>query len=229
MDETKQEFFARISHELRSPLTSVREAAHLLRDGIPGSLNSKQARLVDIIGQSSDRLLRLVNQLLELSRARAGLLPMDWQRVDLDRLVAHVLEELRPQAVEAGVSLARDKSAGDMTCMGDEDRLTQVVVNLIGNAIRFTPAGGTVIVRLADLDNAVELQVEDSGVGIPAGALATIFEAYQQAHRDRGGTGLGLAIVRGMVEAHGGRVRVESEEGKGSRFTITLPRGREAA
>jgi len=227
MDETKQEFFARISHELRSPLTSVREAAHLLRDGIAGALNSKQGRLVDIVAQSSDRLLRLVNQLLELSRARAGLLPMDWRRVDLDRMVTRTLEELRPQAVEGGVSLVREKAAGDVTCMGDEDRLTQVVVNLVANAIRFTPTGGTVVVRLGDLGQTVALVVEDTGVGIPASALGTVFEPYQQAHRDRGGTGLGLAIVRGMVEAHGGRVVVESEEGKGSRFTVTLPRGRD--
>jgi signal transduction histidine kinase len=227
MDETKQEFFARISHELRSPLTSVREAAHLLREGIPGSLNSKQARLVDIIGQSSDRLLRLVNQLLELSRARAGLLPMTWQRNDLERLTTRVLEELRPQAVEAGVTLVLDRGAGDVTCMGDEDRLIQVFVNLVGNAIRFTPPGGTVTVHLVDAGPEVRVQVEDTGVGIPAIALAGIFDAYQQAHHDRGGTGLGLAIVRGMVEAHRGRVDVESEEGKGTRFTVTLPRGRE--
>jgi signal transduction histidine kinase len=224
MDETKEEFFARISHELRSPLTSVREAAHLLREGIPGSLNSKQARLVDIIGTSSDRLLRLVNQLLELSRVRAGLLPMAWQSLDLDRLAARVLEELRPQADEAGVTLARERVGADVTCMGDEDRLIQVVVNLVGNAIRFTPAGGTVTVRLVDAGRNVEIRVEDTGVGIPASALPEIFESYQQAHRNRGGTGLGLAIVRGMVDAHGGRVTVESEEGKGSCFTVVLPR-----
>jgi signal transduction histidine kinase len=224
MDETKQDFFARISHELRSPLTSVREAAHLLREGIPGSLNSKQARLVDIIGTSSDRLLKLVNQLLELSRIRAGILPMAWQRVDLERLVVRVLEEVRPQAEEAGVALTHARVGADVTCLGDEDRLTQVVVNLVGNAIRFTPAGGSVTVRAVDAGRHVELHVEDTGIGIPAAALPTIFESYQQAHHHRGGTGLGLAIVRGMVDAHGGRVAVESEEGKGSHFIVTLPR-----
>lgn len=230
MDETKQEFFARISHELRSPLTSVREGAHLLRDGIPGSLNAKQARLVQIIEQSSDRLLRLVNQLLELSRARAGLLPMTWERVDLDRLVARVLEELRPQSQEAGVTLGREcADGGNYVCMGDDERLTQVFVNLVANAIRFTPAGGSVTARLVDLGNEVEMSVEDTGIGIPASALATVFDSYHQAHHGRGGTGLGLAIVRGMVQAHGGRVTVESQEGKGSRFTVTLPRGRGAA
>jgi len=228
MDETKQEFFARISHELRSPLTSIREGAHLLRDGIPGSLNAKQVRLVDIIQQSSDRLLRLVNQLLELSRARAGLLPMTWERVDLDRLAGRVLEELRPQAQEGSVTLSRERDDGDYVCMGDDERLTQVFVNLVANAIRFTPAGGAVTVRLVDLVHEVEVTVEDTGIGIPVSALGTIFDSYQQAHQRRGGTGLGLAIVRGLVQAHGGRVGVESHEGKGSRFAVTLPRGRTA-
>ncbi|MBI2216208.1 MAG: HAMP domain-containing histidine kinase [Candidatus Rokubacteria bacterium] len=225
MDETKQEFFARISHELRSPLTSVREAAHLLRDGVPGALNPKQARLVSIVEQSSDRLLNLVNQVLDLSRMRAGLLEVERRPVDLDRVVARALEELRPQADEAGVTLARERVGTDLSCIGDEERLVQVVVNLVVNGIRFTPRGGAVAVRLSDAGDHVALHVEDTGVGIPAVAVPSIFECYQQAHRGRGGTGLGLAIVRGLVEAHGGRVHVESEEGKGSRFTVMLPRG----
>jgi signal transduction histidine kinase len=224
MDETKQEFFARISHELRSPLTSVREAAHLLRDGVPGALNAKQARLVAIVEQSSDRLLRLVNQLLDLSRMRAGLLPIERRPVDLERVVSRVLEELRPQSEEGGVVLARDRVGADFTYLGDEERLVQVLVNLVANGIRFTPRGGAVCVRVIDAEDRLELQVNDTGVGIPASALPTIFESYQQAHRDRGGTGLGLAIARGMVEAHGGHLTAESEEGKGSRFTVVLPR-----
>jgi two-component system, NtrC family, sensor histidine kinase GlrK len=224
MDETKQEFFARISHELRSPLTSVREAAHLLRDGIPGALNPKQARLVGIVEQSSDRLLRLVNQLLELSRMRAGLVEVDRRPLDLARVVARALEELRPQAEEAGVTLAEERAGTDFSCLGDEDRLVEVIVNLVANGVRFTPRGGAVAVRLVDGRGHVAVHVEDTGVGIPASALATIFESYQQAHRGRGGTGLGLAIVRGVVEAHEGRVTVESAEGKGSRFTVVLPR-----
>jgi signal transduction histidine kinase len=108
--------------------------------------------------------------------------------------------------------------------MGDEDRLVQVVVNLLANAVRFTPAGGRVIVRVVDTAQECEIQVEDTGVGIPAAELPHIFEAYRQAHLGKGGTGLGLAIVRGLVQAHGGRVTAESQAGKGSRFTVLLPR-----
>jgi len=224
IDETKEEFFATLSHELRSPLTSVREAAHLLRDGVPGSLNAKQARLVTLIGHSTDRLLRLVNQMLELSRLRAGVLPLARERVDLARVVGRAVEELRPQAEEGALTLSRERVGERFEARGDEDRLVQVVVNLVANAVRFTPRGGRVTVRLIDAGPEIEIQVEDTGVGIPAAALPQIFESWRQAHNDRGGTGLGLAVVRGIVQAHGGRVTVESQEGKGSRFTVLVPR-----
>jgi signal transduction histidine kinase len=227
-DELKEEFFATLSHELRSPITSVREAAHLLADGVPGPLTPKQTRLVDIIRRSTDRLLRLVNQILDVSRLRAGVLPLEFVPLDLDWLIARAVDEMRPQADEARVTLARERVGNRFTVQGDEDRLAQVVVNLLANAVRFTPVGGRVTVRLVDAGPECEIQVEDTGVGIPAAALPHIFESYRQAHGGKGGTGLGLAIVRGLVQAHGGRVTAESQEGKGSRFTVLLPRDRAA-
>ena len=121
------------------------------------------------------------------------------------------------------MTLECERLGTDFSYRGDEERLHQLVVNLGANAIRFTPRGGRVVARLIDAGTEFELQVEDTGVGIPAEALPHIFDAYRQAHRERGGTGLGLAIVRGIAEAHGGRVTAESHEGKGSRFTILLP------
>lgn len=225
LDELKESFLATVSHELRSPLTSMREASHLLGDAVPGPLNEKQARLVAIIADSTDRLLRLVNQLLELSRLRAGMLPLERQPVDLDVVVRRALDEMRAQAEEKRITLERERRGDGLVAMADEDRLVQVVVNLVANAVCFTPAGGRVTVRLAPAgDDELELQVEDTGVGIPAVALPHIWEWYRQAHRRGGGTGLGLAIVRGVVQAHGGRVTVESHEGKGSRFSVLLPR-----
>jgi signal transduction histidine kinase len=224
IEETKQEFFAAISHELKSPLTSIRGAVDLLNMGAPGPLTEKQARLTDIIALSSERLLRLVNQILELSRLRAGLVELNRKPLDLAGLVDRVVEELHPQAVEAGVALERERHGSHFAYVGDEERLYQLVINLGANAIRFTPRGGRVVVRLIDASPEFELQVEDTGIGIPADALPSIFDPYRQAHQDRGGTGLGLAIVRGVANAHGGRVTAESHEGKGSRFTVLLPR-----
>jgi signal transduction histidine kinase len=226
MDHLKESFLATVSHELRSPLTSMREAAHLLREEVPGGLNPKQARLMEIIEQGAERLLRLVNQILDFSRLRAGMLPIDRKAVILDRVVGRSVDELRPQAREAGLSLEFERVGERFEYVGDPDRLVQVVVNLVSNAIRFTPRGGRVAVRAIDVGSELEIQVEDNGVGIPSAALPHIFGWYEQAHRQRGGTGLGLPIVRGLVEAHGGRVTVESQEGKGSRFTVLLPRGR---
>jgi two-component system sensor histidine kinase GlrK len=227
LDELKQAFLATVSHELRSPLTSMREAAHLLRDRVGGELNDRQSRMVEIIAGSCERLLRLVNQVLDLSRLRAGVLTLDRQPVDLDRVVARALDEMRPQAEEAGLALSFERRGNDFMVEGDEDRLVQVFVNLIANAVRFTLRRGRVTVRLHDAGREVEVQVEDTGVGIPAVALPHIFDTWQQAHQQRGGTGLGLAIVRGIVQAHAGRVTVESHEGKGSRFSVLLPRRKE--
>src|SRR2546426_9311776 len=223
LEETRQEFFAAVAHELRSPLTSIRGAAELLHDNIAGPLTAKQRRLTDIIAQSSARLLGLVNQILEMSRLQAGLVEVQRQPLDLAELVDRALEELHPRAAEAGVTLECERLGTDFIYRGDEERLHQLVVNLGANAIRFTPRGGCVVARLIDAGTEFELQVEDTGLRIPAEALPHILDAYRQAHRERGGTGLGLAIVRGVAEAHGGRVTAESHEGKGSRFTVLLP------
>src|SRR6266851_652641 len=226
VDHLKEEFFSHISHELRTPLTSVKEATHLLLDRVQGPLTSKQGRLVDIIAASSDRILRLVNQVLELSRLRARLLPLERRPVDMEKIIVRSLEELRPQIEEKGLAVGRATSGTDFALQGDEDQLLRVLVNLVGNAVKFTPHGGAVTVGLTDLGPDVEIAVEDTGIGIPAPDLPRIFDPYRQAHRGRGGSGLGLAIVKGLVEAHGGSVQVESEVDRGSRFVVRLPRDR---
>jgi signal transduction histidine kinase len=179
--------------------------------------------MVDIIRRSTDRLLRLVNQILDVSRLRAGVLPLERVPLDLDWLVGRAIDELRPQADEAKVTLERERVGTRFTVVGDEDRLVQVVVNLLANAVRFTPVGGRVTVRLVDAGSECEIQVEDTGVGIPPAELPHVFESYRQAHPGKGGTGLGLAIVRQIADAHGGRVRLESEPGRGSTFTVEFP------
>src|SRR5262245_53084123 len=228
IDEMKEEFFATISHDLKSPLGSISEAAYLLREGAE-SLSPRQSRLVGIIATSAERIRGMVNRLLDVARLRSGVLPLDSGPVNLALVVERVAEELRPQAEKADISLSAERAGRDFIVEGDEERLAEVVVNLTTNAVRFTPRGGAVCVRLAETDREVLVAVQDTGVGIPEEALAGIFERYRQVRRDRGGSGLGLAIVRGVVEAHGGRVSVQSSEGKGTCFTVALPRTRELA
>jgi signal transduction histidine kinase len=193
-----------------------------------GPLESRQAQMVKIIDESVDRTLGLVNQILEFTRLRARLMPLERRPVDLGKVVARALDELLPQAEEGGLALGSTTSGADFTVHGDEAGLMRVVTNLTGNAVKFTPRGGSVTVQVRDWGAEVELRVTDTGQGIPADALPRIFDPYRQAHNGRNGSGLGLAVVKGFVEAHGGRVEVESEAGKGSVFVVTLPRGHAA-
>src|SRR5262245_11514048 len=224
LDRMKRDFFAHISHELRTPLTAVREATHLLREQIPGPLTAKQGRLVDIIGGSAERVLGLVNQILDLSRLEAGLLAIDRRWVDLDKVVGRAVDELRPQAEARGLVLERDGARPAGGVLGDEERLLQVFVNLVSNAIKFTPPGGTVRVGTVARDDEVEIAVTDTGVGIAPDALPHVFERYWQVDGARGGSGLGLAIVKSIVQAHGGTVLADSTPGAGSRFAVRLRR-----
>jgi signal transduction histidine kinase len=169
-------------------------------------------------------MLAMVNQILEFTRLRAHLMPLERRPVDLAKVVAHALDELHPQAEDAGIALTTTTSGADFTVLGDEAGLMRVVVNLVGNAVKFTPRGGSVVAQVRDWGAEVELRVTDTGVGIDAAELSRIFDPYRQAHTGRKGSGLGLAVVKGLVETHGGRVTVESEPDKGSCFTVTLPR-----
>jgi two-component system, NtrC family, sensor histidine kinase GlrK len=222
IDRSKEEFFAQVSHEFRTPLTAMREATSLLRDRVAGPIVDKQDRLLEIIGSSCERLLRLVNQILELSRVRAHLQTIERRQVQLSAVMENALQELRPQAEARRLDL-RASSDGAVAVEGDEEQLTEVFVNLVGNAIKYTPIGGRVQVRLARRDDGVEIEVGDNGPGIPENDLPHVFDRFWQAKGVEGGSGLGLAIVKSIVEAHGGKVWAGSEPGEGTRFTVRLP------
>jgi signal transduction histidine kinase len=220
METLKADLLADISHDLRSPLSSIAAAAGLLQ---MGPLGIKEARWLQVIQLDSHKILRLTNQILDLSKLRAGKLQLTLAPAELWRIAEQAADELRPEATEKGVALtvAVPDALPLLAC--DADRLQQVFANLLSNAIRFTPAGGEVSVTASEADRELILTVADTGIGIPAAQLPQVFDRYQQAHRRRGGTGLGLAIVKEFVEAHGGRVWVESREGEGSQFHVALP------
>jgi two-component system phosphate regulon sensor histidine kinase PhoR len=223
-EQVRRDFVANVSHELRTPLASVKAVIETLQGG---ALDDRPAaeEFLRRASDEIDRLVQLVEELLELSRIESGEMPLARQRVDLRPLLEHAVERLRRQAERAGVDLALELPPGLPAVTGDPERLERVAVNLIQNAIKFTPAAGSVRVSATTSDGAVRVSVADTGVGIAAEDLPRVFERFYKADRARGGTGtgLGLAIVKHTVEAHGGGVSVESDEGHGSTFSFSLP------
>lgn len=225
LDETKEKFYATVSHELRSPLNAMQEAVRLIGSKGAGPLTGKQERLIAILQKGTARLQRLVNQVLDLSRMSADTLPVERREFAIEHAVKQALDELKPQADRQRIALRTEIGADAGIVAADYDRVVEILLNLVANALRFTPSGGTVTVKLAGDPQNVRLEVSDTGIGIPEELLPSIFERFRQAHSGKGGTGLGLAIVKSLVEAHGGQVTAESQEGKGSTFIVVLPRG----
>ena len=222
----KDEFLATISHELRNPLNAILGWAHMMRVGKLNEANTERA--VETIYRNAKSQSQLVADLLDVSRIISGKLRLDVRTVDLLSIVNAAIDSIRPATDAKGIRLQTmlDPAAGPIS--GDADRLQQVVWNLLTNAVKFTPKGGRIQIRVQRLNSHVEIDVSDSGVGISKEFLPYVFDRFRQADasttRIHGGLGLGLSIVRQLVDLHGGNVSVQSEgEGKGATFTITLP------
>jgi len=227
IDRLKSEFISTVSHELKSPLSTVREAVGLLSEGAAGKLSPEQDKLADMVKRNVDWLVRLINDLLDMSRLESGRVNLDKSELDLDGLIASVAARFQVEAARKRLELRVRPNCRGTTLLADRDRIEQVLVNLLANAFKFTPKG-FVEVASAVAGEFVEVRVTDSGVGIAREDLPLIFDKFEQVGRRpelaRKGTGLGLAISRKLVELHGGTIRVESQPEKGSTFTVRLPR-----
>jgi signal transduction histidine kinase len=227
-DANKDDFLALLAHELRNPLAPIRAAAELLR--LPGAGNPAQLRRTgEIIGRQVDHMVHLVDDLLDVSRVRRGLLTLEKVPVDLHTAVCDAVEQLKPQAARRRQQLRVDLGAARPLVRGDHKRLVQVMANLIGNASKYTPEGGTIRVAMRPGPDAIEISVEDDGIGIDPLLLPQVFDSFSQgtrtAGRADGGLGLGLALVRHLLALHEGQVEAHSAgPGQGSRFVVTLPR-----
>jgi signal transduction histidine kinase/DNA-binding response OmpR family regulator/HPt (histidine-containing phosphotransfer) domain-containing protein len=227
VERAKSEFVSVVSHELRTPMTSVKTSLSLLLAGAAGPLESASRELLEIALRNADRLIRLVNDLLDLSRLEAGRMEFRLEPVSLADSVTAGLEAVAAFAGEQGVTLIPQPSPEPQLVLGERDRVLQVFVNLLANAIKFSPRGGQVEVRWWRENGFAVTQVSDHGPGIPADKLAAIFEPFRQLDssttREHGGAGLGLTIAQRIVQALGGEVWVESEVGHGARFFVRLP------
>jgi len=224
VEDTRRDFIANVSHELRTPLASIKSVVETLQSG---ALDDKVVAQ-DFLSRADaevDRLVQMVTELLELSRLESGQAPLARERVDVGQMLGAAVERMLPQAERKGLALTLEVASGLPPIVGDAQRLEQATVNLLDNAIKFTPEGGSVKVSARAADDAVRVEVEDNGVGISAEKLPRIFERFYKVDRARGdrGTGLGLAVVKHTIEAHGGTISARSEEGRGSTFTFTLP------
>jgi signal transduction histidine kinase/CheY-like chemotaxis protein len=232
LDELKSEFLAMVSHELRTPLTAILGYSRLLIRQVHGTLTPKQVEHQEAILRSAQRLTDLINDLLDVSRLEAARIELNPRPTEVREVVDHVIAAVRVAAHAKQIRITNEVNPDLPPVHADGTRLHQVLVNLIGNAVKFTPEGGSVRVRAGRQEGQVWIAVEDTGVGIPREELSRIWDPFYQVEspmrRRHGGSGLGLAIVRRLVELHGGLVRAESEgEGRGSRFSFTLPIARE--
>jgi signal transduction histidine kinase/ActR/RegA family two-component response regulator len=228
LDRLKSEFLAHVSHELRTPLTSIKGFAENMLDGLGGRLSEKQEHYLTRIRVNGMRLERMISDLLDRSRIESGKIELALAEVALPGVAAEVIEQLRMVAEGKRQRLQLDCSAPDVTVWADADRLSQILTNLIDNAIKYTPEEGTVMVRVArQSSHTAKISVSDTGEGISPDALPKLFDRFFRVSRRRRspvkGLGLGLSIVKDLVELHGGVIAVKSEEGKGTEFTVTLP------
>ena len=223
---SQRDFVSNVSHELKTPLTSIQGFSQAILDGTADTPEKLQ-QSAEVIHSEAERMHRMVLDLLDLARLDAGTVELERARVDLKALLQNVTTRLSPQAAQAQVDL---QFAGDSLPMviGDGDRLTQVFTNLVENALKYTPPGGQVRLRAAAAADCVEISVEDTGPGIPSEDLGRIFERFYQVDKSRPGggrrgVGLGLPIAREIIQAHGGTITAHSQTGQGSVFVVKIP------
>lgn len=227
LDKLKSDFVSNVSHELRTPLTAIKGSVDNMLDGLTGDLNEKQSRYLVRIKSNTDRLARLINDLLDLSKIEAGI-KLKPTNLDLATIAREVIESLRPLAAEKLITITIESLESALDAWADPDRIAEILMNLLGNAIKFTPNDGTVSLSLQRNGTEwVEVSVADTGPGIPSEEANRIFDKFYQVTQAKNqkavGTGLGLTITKALVEMHGGRIWLESEVGKGSIFSFTLP------
>ena len=227
IDKMKSDFIGLVSHELRTPLTSIIGFVSFILDGKAGPINDRQRNSLERVERQSKRLAALISDLLDVSRIESGRIQMEREPVPLGQVVRHRIEEIRPQAESKKIVIDTQLPEDLPTVVGDEARLGQVVTNLVGNAIKFTPENGRITIKLSREGSLVRAQFIDTGPGIPEDEQSKIFDKFYQVSdihtRQQGGSGLGLAITKSIIEAHGGMIWLRSTAGRGSNFQFALP------
>jgi signal transduction histidine kinase len=229
-NKAKSDFLANMSHELRTPLNAILGFSELMSTGLGGPLTDQQKDYVTDIFTSGQHLLSLINDILDLSKVEAGKMELQMSELDIKRLLESSISLFKEKAYKQSLQMTFEIAEGLDTMMGDERKIKQVLFNLLSNATKFTPAGGKIhtVAGSADDKEFIEFSVLDTGIGISPEDQKKLFTPFQQIDvrltREYKGTGLGLSLCKKIVELHGGRIWIESEAGKGSRFAFVIPR-----
>ena len=225
IERMKQEFVSIVSHDLKTPIMSIQAALHMMANGTLGEVNQRGERVLKASQEDALRLIRLINDLLDVARIEAGRVDLEYSNVELSSILDRAVGAVLGIANEKRIEIVSEPTA--IRLRADEERLVQVMVNLLSNSIKYSPPGSTVKITASSNDSFVEVRVTDQGCGIAPEAQRRIFERFELSdssdRKEKGGTGLGLAICKLIIEAHGGSIGVESEAGKGSSFWITVP------
>ena len=225
-DELKSTFVANVAHEVRNPLAVIKGVLHLITEVMGDQLTDKQSHILEMGDKTIDRLNRLVTDLLDLSKIETGKMHLNRDKVDIPSLIEEILLPYDAELSKKNITLEKNIALNCGFLIADRDKLSQVIINLLNNAIKYTPDKGTVILNAAGSENELRCEISDNGPGIPADEREKIFDKFERVTAEKQeGTGLGLAIAKDIVDLHKGKLWVESETGKGSTFIFTLPRG----
>ncbi len=225
LDNMKSEFISIVSHELKTPLTSMKEAANLLKEGAVGELNEKQMRFISIMEQGINRLLQMIAELLEMSKLESGMVDLKMEAHEVNDVVSGFISEIQHYAEKKGIHIQVSYLPDGFNVLMDRNKIVRVLTNLTHNAIKYSDDGSVVELRINQEDDQLIVEIEDHGKGVPEEDIPLIFEKFYQSKATRGhsGIGLGLAISKSIVDAHGGKIYAKSTVGKGSTFSFTLP------
>ncbi len=225
LSDRKSDFVANVSHEFRNPLAIIKESLSLITDGLRGEINAEQRKILQTADKNIERLIRLTVDLLDISRIEAGKMELKREKIDMGPLVDETVAGSDVEIYKKQITVKKDipDDIGDF--WADEDKITQVIINLLNNAIKYTPFGGNIAIKFVGTDNEVRFEIYNTGAGIAKEDIDKLFNKFERiAAENQEGTGLGLSIAKDIVELHQGKIWVESELGKGARFIFTLPR-----
>jgi len=225
LDQLKSQFVANVSHEFKSPLTAIKESLSIILDGLMGEVNPDQKKILESGRTNVKRLIRLVTNLLDVSKIELGKMTIKKEKINISLIIEEVLSTYKMEISKKQITLKKDIPQDKWELQADKDMLTEVIINLLNNAIKYTSSGGNIDVKLKLTERKVCFEISDTGLGIPTESFDKIFNKFERITAEKQeGTGLGLPIAKDIVELHGGKIWVESNLGKGSKFIFTIPR-----